>query len=119
METRLMLHDLPPFLCERAQEEQRSQHDPETRQTQRHKPGAADAVDGVCFGAVFGYDVCFDCAGDPQADGDGVVDHCVDERGREALVFFGHGVGEDYCCGWEGHVHAEGWDEGQYTMMLR
>lgn len=76
-----MLHDLPPLFGERAQEEERSQHYAKARQAQRYEPGTADSVDRVCFGAVVGYDVCFDGPGDAQADGNRVVDHCIDERG--------------------------------------
>ena len=50
--------------------------------------------------------------GEAQREGDAVVDDRVDQAGGHALVFFGHGVGQDERCGGETHVHAPGDDDG-------
>lgn len=105
-----MLHDLPPLLRPRAHEKQRTQHDAEARKAQRDVPSASDAIHGIRFGAAVADDVRLDGACDSEANGNGVVDHGVDQRSGEALVFFGHGVGQDHGGGGEGHVHAESWE---------
>ena len=107
LNVRLVLHDLPALFGPCAQEEQRAEHDAQAGQAERNVPGTADAVYCVGFGTVVGDDVRLTSTSDSQSNGDRVIDHGVDKRGGETLMFFGHGVRQNDSSGREGHVHTE------------
>lgn len=98
--------NLPPLLQPRPSEKQRSEHNSTTRERDARPPRGSNPPHQIRFSSTMVIDTDFYRARNSQSNGNGVIDHCIDERGGETLMFFGHVVGEENCAGGEGHVHA-------------